>query len=413
MRRHAPLIAVLAIALLARAAATGLRGFSRPPAADEKGYAGYAGSLAAGRGFRLDLDLKRGGETVAISRLASRPPLYPAALAGWSLLAGGSPAAGRALSVLLGTAGVLALFLLARAAAGERAALLAALLYALYPSAVYASGEMLSEPAAILLLLLHAAALVRGRGLLAGLALGLAILARPAGAVLLPVAWLAVAVGPAFAGRRRLLSAAAVTVAALAVVLPWMARNEARLGRWIIASNSGVTFAGGNCDAALRDRWPGKWHRPEEAIVSDPPDLGYHGWSGLGEAESDREFLRRGLSWIREHPERFATLLLFKTVRFGDPDQHSGQPDRGLKAWAGWLSWPPVLLLALWGARRTRRRWRELAPVGGLIAGHLVVALVFYGDARMRMPAEPAFLLLAGVALAGALGRLRAEPTPR
>lgn len=164
----------------------------------------------------------------------------------------------------------------------------------------------------------------------------------------------------------------------------------------MLATTSGVTLLGGNCDAALEADPPGKWVPPERAWTGeDPPDLGMYGWSGLDEAASSARFAAAARAWAAADPPRAARLAFWKGVRFLDPDTRSGKGDAGIKALAGWLSWGPagilVLLALLAGARGRPPAWRlGLA----LLLGHLAVALLAYGDARMRAPVEPALLAL-------------------
>ena len=74
--------------------------------------------------------------------------------------------------------------------------------------------------------------------------------------------------------------------------------------------------------------------------------------------------------------------------------QSSKRADRKWKALVGWFTFAPLLVLSVIGAVAARRRWREFLLAGGLIVVAFVLTLIFYGDARMRLPAIPGFLLL-------------------
>lgn len=92
------------------------------------------------------------------------------------------------LSLACGIAGIVALFALARAIGEGRAvALAAACLAALDPSLTFARASGMEVPLFIALVLGALLAAVRARAILAGLAAGLAVVARPEGAVVLPV----------------------------------------------------------------------------------------------------------------------------------------------------------------------------------------------------------------------------------
>jgi len=82
------------------------------------------------------------GSMARLTAVDIHPPLYYALLHFWIALFGASPLALRLLSVLAGTAAVPLLYLAGRRLAGDKAGLLAALLLALSPFAVYYSQEV-------------------------------------------------------------------------------------------------------------------------------------------------------------------------------------------------------------------------------------------------------------------------------
>lgn len=121
----------------------------------------------------------------------------------------------------------------------------AGLIAALAPNLIVHANLVLSDSLCLLPYSLFLLASVRllqeptlRRAALAGLWLGIATLVRP-------LTWYFIAATPLlFAalipGRRRLLCAAAVPLCALAVVLPWLARNAAVAGHWALADQTGV-----------------------------------------------------------------------------------------------------------------------------------------------------------------------------
>ncbi|MHC4858622.1 MAG: glycosyltransferase family 39 protein [Planctomycetota bacterium] len=404
-------LAIVLAALAVRLAVTGAAGFSRPLEKDEVSYSAIAENLAAGRGFYVDVTRTVGGESVTRRFESLRPPLYPALLAAAYGVAGPSAAVGRVLSCLLRALAAGLLLVWGRRVFPGAPALIAAGLLIVWPAHVWASGRLLSEPLFVLLAVGSAASLERRRHLLGGVLLGLAILTRPGGLVLVvPAALYVVLRGSTWRTRARALLL--LLLPALSLPLPWVVRNAALHDRPLLTTNLGVTFLGGNSDLSLSSPWPGRWHLPEEVLADDPPDMGYYGWSHLTEAENDRRFLEAGVAWVREHPDRWLRLVPLKVLRFFDPDQHSRKGDRELKRWAGWLSFGLLLPLLAPGLVLALGRWRETLLVTGLIGAHLVLAMVFYGDARARLPAIPPFLLLGGVGLAW-LGRVGARARAR
>jgi hypothetical protein len=384
-------VAVFLLALLARAvvlcAIDG--GPSRPLEGDERGYAAVAGSLARGEGIGFTVEgFTADGAHVEKRLLAFRAPLLPLVLAPVHAVSGGSPAALRWACVLLGAlAAPLALVVAARVG-GERAGRYAGAAVALWPSHLWLSARVLSEPLDAVLLLGGADLLLRFRALAGGATLGLAVLCRPGGLFAAAFGILAFATS-APAGRR--LVPPLLALAGLgAVVAPWVARNQLLLGAPVLATTAGVTLLGGNCDG---------------------PDMGMYGWSRLDEQASSDRFAERARAWAAADPGRWMALKGWKVVRFLDPDTRSGREDALLKSVAGWLSWGPALLLvlgALWAGRRLREPAWQIGLA--LLAGHLLTAAVAYGDARMRAPVEPALLaLLAAPFLAGGVAKWTAR----
>ena len=181
----------------------------------------------------------------------------------------------------------------------------------------------------------------------------------------------------------------------------------------MLATTSGVTLLGGNCDAALAAEAPGKWVPPDRAWTGPGgPDMGMYGWSDLGEAASSDRFAARAREWAAAKPADAALLAGWKAVRFLDPDTRSEKEDAFLKALLGWISWAPLLLAVVLALSHAARRAEpEARAATALLAGHLAIALVAYGDARMRAPVEPALIaLLAAPWLAGA--RMGADDKP-
>jgi hypothetical protein len=403
-----------AAALLARAvlllATDG--GPGRPLEGDERGYAAAAGSLARGEGFGFTVEGTTAGGLPVERRLeAFRAPLLPAVLAPVHLASGGDPAALRWACAVLGALVAPLALLAATRLGGPRAGWIAGIAAALWPSHAWLSVRVLSEPLDAILLLAGADLLLRCRFLAGGAALGLAVLCRPGGLVAALLAAGAAASSQEEGRRVRPLLLALLGV--VAAVAPWVVRNATVLGEPLLATTSGVTLIGGNCDAALAAEFPGKWVPPERAWPGpDGPDMGMYGWSHLGEAESSARFADRARAWAAADPGAAARLGAWKAVRFLDPDTRSGRSDAGWKAALGWLSWAPLLLLAIaaWTKAAVRRE-PEARVAAALLLGHLLAAIVAYGDARMRAPVEPLLLaLVAAPWLASLRGSRMAEP---
>jgi 4-amino-4-deoxy-L-arabinose transferase-like glycosyltransferase len=173
------------------------------------------------------------------------PLLYAA-----SFFATGGPREGtaRIVEALLGVAAILVVFALGERLGGRSVGLLAAFAVAVYPPFIHSTGELMSEPPAILTLPAAALAFLwagereRLRAwLLPGLLLGLTAMFRPE-YLLVAAAFVvlaAVRVGMARGWRPALAGAALLVVALLLPIVPWTVRNIDVLGRVVPISTGG------------------------------------------------------------------------------------------------------------------------------------------------------------------------------
>jgi 4-amino-4-deoxy-L-arabinose transferase-like glycosyltransferase len=155
----------------------------------------------------------------------------------------------RIVEALLGVAAILIVFLLGERLGGRRVALMAAFAVAVYPPFIHSTGELMSEPPAILTLpaavlaFLWAGDQERLRvWLLPGLLFGLTAMFRPeylfVGAAFVVLAGLRV--GLARGWRPGLAGAALLVAALLLPIVPWTIRNVDVLGRVVpISTGSG------------------------------------------------------------------------------------------------------------------------------------------------------------------------------
>ena len=267
-------IALFLIALTLRVGVTALRGFEREPVKDEWSYSEIATNVAAGEGIQFEVTREVDRSQVTRTLQSLRPPLYPLALGGTFAVTGVETWAGRLLSVVFGSLGVLLFFGWARTVLGHRSAFFAALALAAWPAHLWSSGEMLSEPLFMALVCAAFWALSSRRALPAGILLGLAVLTRPSSLLLLGPAALVVLVTPSEERSRRV-RLAALLIPVLVLLAPWVIRNTVIHGRPLLTTNMGVTFLGGNSELSLTAAPPGRWHKPELVLADDdPPPMG-------------------------------------------------------------------------------------------------------------------------------------------
>jgi 4-amino-4-deoxy-L-arabinose transferase-like glycosyltransferase len=367
----------------------------------ENGYTFFfdlAQNIAAGKGIAFD-------NSAATS---FRVPLYPMFLAaitfGHKLF----------LPVLLaqsmiGVGTVWCAAMLAREIFGNRAAIVAAILTAIYPyyvvhdTALQETSLYTFVMALAVLLLLRArrsGSVVTAAG--AGLALGAAVLTR---ANLAPFAlfaplWLGLFGGvQAVQWRRRLWIAILCAGVAALSVSPWLVRTYRLTGAATLSTQSGFFLWLGNNPYTFS-------HYPKESIDRSQATalaaLSLHEKDeleslGPNEAVVDQWFLRKGLDYIREHPLQTARNDLLKVSdAFGwflSPRRGFG-PDLVLS-----LSYGPVMILGLWGMWAGRRHWREHTIFYAQFVSFAAVTAVFFGATSYRSYLDVYFIVFAASSL--------------
>jgi 4-amino-4-deoxy-L-arabinose transferase-like glycosyltransferase len=372
-----------------------------PPGLDDQYYfSALPKLLADGEGFIAPFKFIFDGVEVPT---AEHPPLYSVVLALPALVGLDSPDAQRLAGSVFGAVTILALGLLGRRLAGDRAGLLAAGIAAVYPTLIAADGALMSETlygALFALTLLAAYRLVElpslGRAATLGAVGALTALTRGEALVLLPLLLVPLLRRPA--GPR----AALVALVAFGLVLaPWTVRNWIEFDRPVaVATNSGTAIAGANCDETYSagDRLGG-WYPP---CIQEHP--------GKNEAEHHAEALRDGLRYAGDHAGRLPVVLAARLGRvwsvykpFAIPEGRSVRVQK-----VGVVMFFVLVPFAVAGALLLRRRgqvtWILLAPF--MIVA--VTALITYGNLRFREPAELCTVVLAAVALDELLRRRQA-----
>jgi 4-amino-4-deoxy-L-arabinose transferase-like glycosyltransferase len=191
---------------------------------------------------------------------------------------------------------------LGREVGSARVGKLAGWLFALYPIAVSNAVQLVWDTTFVACFLtIVVIALLRVRSAAsaarAGLAFGALLMLNPAPLSLVPVA-------AVFTWRRaRGRGLAAFLACAFAVCLPWLIRNEVKLGSFSLRPNFGVEMRIGNHDDANGRPVPFKYHPSHVAS-----ELALY--RELGEVEYASENMGRALAWISDHPARFAALTL-------------------------------------------------------------------------------------------------------
>jgi hypothetical protein len=248
-------------------------------------------------------------EAVPGRRDATFPPGYPLLLAALFVVADNRLLVAKLLNCALAGASIVLTGLLARRLAGDRAAVLAAAIAALYPRFVLMAPLILSEHLMLplllgwLLLMLQPSFWGRwARPVLGGVLLACLSLTRSVGYLLWPI-W---TVADLMARRpwRRVLVEAVLIVAVQHVLMgPWAWRNLEALGAPVFLNSAGGVdlFMGNNRSA------PGGWYPWWIDIVAIDPDFNRRPL-----LDQDRVARNAAVSWMLAHPDEAARLYVRK-----------------------------------------------------------------------------------------------------
>lgn len=365
-------------------------------------YYHWAGrALAEGHGFVNPFLWQRDG---VFEPTAGWPPAYPAYLGAVSALGFTSVLAHRLASALLGAVGAVLLGLVGWRVAGPRAGLVAAGITAVYPTLYVNDGMLLNEslyvPVLGLVLLASYAVWAQPTWVRAGLlgaAVGLAALTRAEALALLAflVVPLYVVVRGVPAPRRLALGAVSVA-ATLVVVAPWVAYNNARFSEPVLITNgAGFVLAIANCDATYEGRFLGYWNI----------DCALEDWPDGDESVAERAARQQGLDHLRDNLGRVPVVVAARVGRLYEVFRPAQNIEfntfferRGLwPSRVGLAMYYAVLPLAAVGAVTLWRRRVTVVPLVALIATATLAASASFGITRYRVPADVAFLVLAGV----------------
>ena len=373
---------------------------------DRAYYTTQAEELADGRGFtNTGLFGKRGTPD------ALHPPLTTITLAPIAWATDDSEIAYRFTVALAGIGVVLLIGLIGREAVGPRAGLIGAGLAAVYPNLWMNDGLVMSETFAALgtaatifctYRLIRHPTWKNAAG--AGVACALAMLSRAELVLLIPLLIVPAALtirGLRQAQRVRLTGVAVAM--ALLVVAPWVVFNTTRFDRPVFLANGDTgVLTGTNCKETYSGHLLGSWFGlctfSDYRMHDAPLSLSRH-------ATQSQAF-----QYMRDHLDRLPLVVsarvgrawsVFRPFQAADDSTREGRP-----YWAsvaGLVMLWVLVPMAIVGAVVLRRRRVSLIPVLAPIAVVTLNAAAFYGLVRFRAPAEVSIVVLAAVALDGAL----------
>lgn len=406
-------VAVLFLALFLRVAVTFESRSDYVPQTDARHFDLIATSLANGDGY---------GDAVvpveAVGPSALRAPLYPFSLAAVYVVFGDHDwTAGRLANAALGTLLVAMIGLVAALLFSRRIAFVAMAIAAVHPTLVLVGSSLNLEPLLVTLSMATLAVALfyrrspRGLALpvAAGVLLGLTILTRELGfLLLLPIAWLLWTGRPRFS-RHALMPPVVAVVAAFVVVVPWTIVNYVRLDAFVpVTTSSGYGLAGTYNETARANRaeWIGPDFDPETAAI-------IAGIDDPTEANIDKELRSASIDFVREHPTYPVEVAFWNTVRLFDLD--GGDYNRSIAPFVpypGWLTKISIvasfglLILAIIGAFFRAARRVPLAVWAIPVLTYVFMVITLPASIRYRASLEPFFILLASLPVAAVLERV-------
>lgn len=384
--------------------------------------AAVAQSVAEGAGFS-DPFQKNTGATAWVA------PAFPLILGGLIRLFGGvTVGVAWCLAILQILAASLTcyfLWRLGKALHSSGAGLLAALLWALHPMAIYLPVALVWDSTLVALSITWFLSSMVERGQLApgrsvallGFGFGLLLYVNPAPLALVPVvAWHYVRPRPGggrggrhleWAGLRRV---AILLGVALCTVSPWVVRNYLALGTPQIRSNLGVELFVGNNDGAA-----GPFNGRIHPAYSDDEFAKY---TELGEVGYAKDAGSRAVQWMRDDPIRFLRLSILRLTLFwfgpnpGKPiETGSGiLKRRDAMGWVKWLTHSGFGLLAIVSLLTWKGRPGSRSVVGGTLLLFPLVYYVTHVFERYRFPIEPMVTLAAAVLIVRVVSSLARSP---
>ena len=370
---------------------------------DSKTYWQLGQTLAAGEPYQL-----------GANEQITRAPGYPLLLAGLFRLTSVevNVIGARLLGALIGALAVLPVVWLAGRLFDRRVALVAGLMVAVYPEAIFASILVLSDGTFATVMLLQMALWIAAwqassskqsilLAILSGAVAGVAILIRPSWLLFVPFAVTCVVV-VSKERRRHAVHGLAMMLAICVVMLPWWVRNASITGRFVPTTLQ----VGASLYDGLNPHATGASEMThQQALVAHVRQEfrdDRQGHRDSLEFTTNRRLRDASLSWAGENPGRVVQLAVTKIIRtwnvWPNAQDFRGTSSRVVIL----LSYLPLLALSLYGAIAfSRQGWPYV--VCWLPAAYLLLLhSVFVGSLRYRGPA----MMLLAVLAAGALGKL-------
>ncbi len=379
---------------------------------DSDGYWVLASHIARGEPYQY------GSENASVFRA----PMMPLLLSPMTLIEDRSTAifCARIVGAHLGTLSVYLVSLLAFRIAGRYAALAAAFLACLYPSAIGTSiiilSEMLFMPLMLTFLLLWSdtlrASTLKKRvrlALLTGIVGGLAILTRPSWLLFTPM----VAVLGLALVQRRMIHIQTILLMGLGIsfaMMPWWVRNYNVTGKFVLTTlqvgpslyDSFHPGASGGSDEGMNfmRRIEAEQIKADQASAQTSEGKALP-LEGTFEWRINRRAQQQAIDWCLENPIEIPRLALAKLKKTWSIWPDGGDVGSPLIRAAVSLSMLTIMLLAFFGSWKLfRTHSLMLAICWSPCLYFTLLHMVFVGSVRYREPAVIVLLAVAGSTLA-------------
>ena len=420
------LAAITCLGLLVRLAHLILIAADNPLSGDAAGYHLAANLFGDGLGFPepfryyfggIDVVPLAAGELIVetpighLEPTAGHPPVWTMLLGAFAFLGFTTVLQQQVVSVVLGAPAIILMGLLGREIRSERVGLLAATATAGYAFIWVNDGLMMAETAAIAMA--TATMLVgvrfwkdptRGAAVVLGVVGGLAALTRAELVLFLPLVAAVVLIRSPIPWRERIVRYACCGLAALAICMPWFARNIAIYDAPVFLSNGiGTVLVQANCDATYYGSDLGYW----QITCGNPTPYGPEGQI-LAEYERDVVVRQRATEYISANRTRLLTVVVPARVgRMWGVYEPIGQLRRDVHvdrrsmsvSLLGLAQFALLVPLAVAGMEVVRRRRGPLLVLAAWIPIATFTAATAFGNTRYRTAAETSLVILAALAV--------------
>ncbi len=366
--------------------------------ADSTDYVQMAKHLNRGQGFQIS--------GVPTTR---RPPVYAALIAPF-LKYNFFPLGVQILQALLVAFSCILIYAISVQMFDQKTGLLAAALFSLDYMSVRQTVALLPEVVFVFFILVSFYCLFKGLKarpmawlFLSGIFAGLSVLTKDSLLFYFPilVLWLWLWKGGVKPG---LLRGVVFALGFMSVITPWVARNCLLHGKPVLITvSSGHTFYLGN-NPSVTGRITGQdWALGEDTVLPEDPHL-----PPLFTVEADRYLMRKGMEFVRDHPQKFFYLMGRKTLNMWRPYRTDSPMIAKILIT---LTYIPVLIFGLWGMALTKKRWKELFPVLVFLFYIVSIHAVMVASVRYRYPAMPFLTMFASYMAVHLWGKQR-HPIP-